>query len=150
MPAGRDSAELLRELVLPLKKRRMQSAVGRSGGDMLCDLSTFRTVSSDHQHDTIYRNGSKRPPFQQFTKNIFRLTLGNSNPISQCFKHALRFRVIRLVITGKVVRSQSFNPGDADWFSRALRIFCTMVSMQTMRLGNREFAVRIMPFTIAR
>jgi hypothetical protein len=51
MPAGRNSAEpgnfdntglyILRELVLPLKKRRMQSAVGRSGGDMLCDLSIF-------------------------------------------------------------------------------------------------------------
>jgi hypothetical protein len=51
MPAGRNRAEpgnfdnavfiFLRELVLPLKKRRMQPAGGRSGGDMLCDLSAF-------------------------------------------------------------------------------------------------------------
>ena len=98
----------------------------------------------------IYRNGLERLPLQQFIENIFRLTLGNSNPISQSFEHALRFRVMRLVITGNIVRPQSFNPGDADRFSRAIRIFRTMVSMQTMRFGNRKFAVRIMLFAIAR
>src|SRR5205807_3800050 len=72
----------LRKLVLPLKERRMQSAVGRSGGDMLCDLRILGTVSGDHQHDTIYRNGFKRLPFQQFIENIFWLTLGNGNPVS--------------------------------------------------------------------
>src|SRR5262249_32276187 len=138
------------QLVLPLKKRRMQSTVGRSGGDMLCGLRIVRTVSSDHQHDVIYRNGSKRLPLQQFIKNMFWFTLGNSNPISQSFEHALRPGVMGLVITGKIVRPQSFNPGYADWFSLAIRILRTMVGMQTMRFGDRKSAVGIMLLAIAR
>lgn len=47
----------LPEPVLPLKKRRMQSAGGRPGGDMLGDLRVFRAVAGDHQHDVIDRNG---------------------------------------------------------------------------------------------
>src|SRR5690348_11708089 len=33
--------QALRQLVLPLKERRMQSAVGRSGRGVLCDLRIF-------------------------------------------------------------------------------------------------------------
>jgi len=128
----------------------MQSALGRSGGDVLGDLGIFRAVSRDHQHDAIYRNGPERLPFQQFIKNGFRLTLGNSHPISQGLEHALRLSVMRLVVTGNVVRSERFDPGDADRFSRAIPIFRTMVGMQTVRCGNREFAVRIVAFAIAR
>ena len=57
---------------------------------------------------------------------------------------------MRLVVTGNIVRTQGFNPGDADRFSRGVRIFGTMVGMQAMRFGSREFAVGIMALAVAR
>src|SRR5215211_7257023 len=98
----------------------------------------------------VCRDGLERSLFQQLIENTLRVALGNSNPISQSFKHALRLGIMRLVVTGNVVRTESFNPGDADWFSRAIRVFCTMVGMQTMWLGDCKLAVRIMAFAVAR
>src|SRR6185369_3452125 len=138
------------ELVLPLKERRMQAAIGRPGGDVLGDLGICRAVSGDHQHDVIHRNGPERPAFQQLLENVFRLALGNGDPVSQGLEHALRWRVMCLVVTGDIVRPQSFDPANADRFPRAFRVFRTMVGMQAMRLGDGELAVGIMPFAIAR
>ena len=111
----------------------MLSAVGWPGGDMLGDLSVFGAVSGNHQHDTIYRNGFGGT-VQQLIGVLLRLALGNGNPISQGLEHALRFRIMRLVMAGDVMmRTQSFNPGYADSFCLTIRIFRAMVGMQTMR-----------------
>src|SRR6185503_18622543 len=140
--------QALRQLVLPLKERRMQSAVGRSCRSMLCDLRIFGTVSGDHQHDVIHRNGLERPARQQFLKDVFRLALGSRDPVSQGVEHALRPGVERSVVAGNIVRPESLDPGDADWFSLGARILRAMVGMQAVRRRRCKPAVRIMPLAI--
>src|SRR5690242_17759582 len=99
--------QALRQLVLPLKECRMQSAVGRSGCGMLCDLRVLGAVSGDHQHDVIQRNGFQRPALQQFVEDVFRLALGSGDPVSQGVEHVLRPGVECPVIAGNIVCPES-------------------------------------------